>query len=320
MAFSIVYGTGSLMYTEARENMAIQFPESIIALCPQCDLVLLKQVDPKVLYALGSEFNVCESPFGCVATKWRLCNWAFNRENMCRFDIHNKVTVTFGCYDTLYSFEKDFAALLTPPTHRQHFICIIIRRTVNWKTMVHMCSVFQIQYPTYKASQCCDQNDIVLMGWQRFSNVLFSSQLEIVDTLKLPIPLPSNECCNTITSYNHDPFYIARYVMGKFSNQGLKKMPKRVFKNNETSEQCSTKMGQEVSAPLENKCDSKPNGALEIKPNNTFDNKEADEANPFFIEPVHAEKKETLPRSRHVSKPSEDGIEDWVLTTITVEE
>ena len=215
MAFSVVYTNGSLECEHVvAESLALQFPESLQALCPGCDVVLLTDVNPKVLQAMGSEFTVRDTQFGGgVATKWTITDWAAHRQTMCRFDIHHKVTVTFGFYSTLYSLENDLPLLLQQPMYSQHFVCIMIPRSLNWQTMVQVCShVLQIQYPSYRACHCKAQDNIVLMGWQRGSAVAHSELMQVYNCLHLHTPMPTS-ACNIVSTFNSFPVYILQFVM-----------------------------------------------------------------------------------------------------------
>lgn len=223
MSFSVVCGSGKLeVDTESLvESVALQYPESVQSVCPGCDLLLLTDVHPQIMYALGSEFTVSDTHFGgAVATKWTITNWTESRQNMCRFDIHHKVTVTFGVYSTLYSLENDMRILSAKPRHYQHFICLVIARSLNlnWQTMVYMCSsVLQIQYPTFKASQCQANSSIVLMGWQRGSAVSYRAPLVVYDSLQLHTPVRTSKMCLSVKSFNSCPVYVLSFVMRSLS-------------------------------------------------------------------------------------------------------
>ena len=214
MAFSIVYGNGSLECEEP--TVALQFPESVQILCPNLDLLLLKDVHVQVYYALSGEFTVCETQFGCVATKWSITNWTTHNLGLCRFDIGHKVTVTFGYYSTLYSLEHDMRLLCEKPRYRQHFICLVIRRCINWQVMVQLCSrVLQIQYAMYSAGQTQVQEDIVLLGWQRFAAVEWSAPLHIEPCLLLNVPFRPgvSTCVPLVKMFNSKPVYVSSHVM-----------------------------------------------------------------------------------------------------------
>ena len=212
--FTVLYGEGCLECVEYQETVALQFAESVMALSPQVDLVLLKNVDPKVLYSLGSEFMVCETKFGCVGTKGTLSHCTENQANLCRFNIDNWATVTFAYYDSLFALEKDLPVLCQPPFYVAHLFCVVIRRTVNWKTMVYKCSrALQIQYPKYPAAQCTEQEDIVLLGWQRYASCSTAS-LQIHKALPLTVPLVVSTCPDSrnVKTFNSKPVYVATYT------------------------------------------------------------------------------------------------------------
>jgi hypothetical protein len=224
MSFFVVYGNGELECNDFYESVALQYPESLNIVCPGCDLLLLTDVHPQVLYALGSEFTVSDTLFGgAVATKWTISNWTENRKHMCRFDIHHKITVTFGMYSTLYNLENDMPVLTLKPCYFQHFVCIVIPRTLNWQKMVQMCSyVLQIQYPVFSKYQCQAQRNIVLMGWQRGSVTSYSAPLEMYNSLQLHTPIRDPRLCTSITRFNQFPVYILYFVMKSQSRQKLK--------------------------------------------------------------------------------------------------
>lgn len=236
MAFSFVYASGELQcqsnYLENNdlaESVALQFPESLQVVCPACDLAFITRVHPKVFCALSSEFTVSETLFeSAVATKWTITNWSVNRPHMCRFDIHHKVTVTFGVYPTLYSLENDLACLTETPRYSQHFMCLVIPRSLNWQTMVQLCTqLLQIQYPTYPVMNCKMQQDIVLVGWQRGSSVKHSDLMQVYDSLLLHTPMSFAPCHNKITEFNSAPVYCLRYIMK--SKPRVQPKQRRVF-------------------------------------------------------------------------------------------
>lgn len=218
MAFTVFHGSGALQHDgDEAMQQALQYPESVQQVCPGVDLLLLTDVHPQIFYSLGSEFNVSDTPFGaCVATKWTITKWSENRLCMCRFDVGRKITVTFGSYSTLYHFENDLNVLSEKPHYPQHFVCIVIQRSLNWKYMVQLCSrVLQIQYPCYTASQCptnTNQN-IVLIGWQRYSAVSHYFPLQVLSPLKLQSPVQHHLSCQPITQFNTSPVHVLYYVM-----------------------------------------------------------------------------------------------------------
>lgn len=228
MAFTVFHGSGALQYDgDEAMQQALQYPDSVQQVCPGVDLLLLTDVHAQVFYALGSEFTMSETQFGaCVATKWNITNWSENRPCMCRFNIGSKVTVTYAYYSALYQLEHDLGVLSQKPHFSQHFICIVIQRTFNWKTMVQLCSrVLQIQYPTYNANQCptLDEPNIVLIGWQRFSTVARLLPLQVFSGLQLRDPVQHQQSCRQITEFNSSPAYVLSYVMQSVSTPRLKK-------------------------------------------------------------------------------------------------
>lgn len=303
--FTVFYGQGvleSLVYREAAEAVALQFADSVTALCPQCDLILLKNVDPQVLYSLGSEFTVCETKFGCVGTKGTLSHCTHNQENLCRFSVDNWATVTFACYDSLFALERDLATLCQPPFHLAHLLCVVIRRTVNWKTMVYKCSrALHIQYSEYPASQCQAQDDIVLLGWQRYSPC-YTESLKMYKALPLIIPLLVSGCPDSrnVKTFNSKPVYVACYTKPVKNNKPAVRTKQFRSKTLASVNPPVITSEQPLTAePLQDV--EKESSPVSSKKPNFFQD------NPFNTQEVE-------------KKQEPEVMEEWVLTAVYIEE
>ena len=322
MSFSVYFGSGALQTLGDNVlQQALQFPESVQRVCPGVDLLLLTDVHSQVFYALGGEFTVCDTLFGgCVATKWNVTNWTENRSSMCRFDINNKVTVTFGHYSTLYNLENDFATLSQKPHYFQHFICLVIQRSLNWKAMVILCSrVLQIQYPTFTAGQCpvVSADNIVLMGWQKYSAVSYSAPLLIEPCLPLSTPVPNSGTCWPVTKFNPQPVYVLSYVMFTPRVRALKKPMK--LKQQHQELQLQEQEQQEQNVQLQEQKQQEQNVQLQEqkqqKQNVQLQEQKQQEQNVQLQEQKQQEQNVQVqePNGHTFLEPSED---EWVITIV----
>lgn len=310
MSFSVVYGCGALECLEPEvESVALQFPDSMHAVYAS-DLLLLTEIHPQVLYALGSEFTVSETQFGgAVATKWTITNWTQQRPHMCRFDMNHKVTVTFGFYPTLYSLENDMAILSAKPRHKQHFVCLVIPRSLNWQAMVYMCcSVLQVQCPYHHPSRA--QDDVLILGWQRGSAVSYSAPLRFHDFLPLLSPVPGSSPCSLITQFNSQPVYILTYIMASGASTPHYKRRRLCVVTPETSlhetepvvTECKIDISEEVQ-------DSEVERWLTTLP-----------PPPQTLERTASERTASERRPPTPTVPKHKEEEDWVLTVLYDEE
>jgi hypothetical protein len=214
MAFKVVLCDGRLggalhRFPELQDSAGLQFVDSVLSLYPGCDILLTTHVNINVFNALSEEFTTCATQFGCVSTKKIITDWETRTPNVCRFNMNNTVTMTFGVYESLYSLEKDMPVLQSKPCYSQHFICLILKRSLNWRAMVNICcSVLQIQLPVYKASQCASSPDIVLMGWQKTVSLLWSEGV-LCPAMKL-IPTMYHNRWHQIKTFNTSPVYLYR--------------------------------------------------------------------------------------------------------------
>ena len=308
MTFTVVFSSGSIdsNYASLEESAGLQFSDSVVNLFPDCDLLLLTDVNQSVFHSLSSEFTINATAFGSVCTKQTLNHWMIQTPTCSRFNV-NAYTVTFGKYNSLYSLENEMQLLQSVPFYRAHFFCLVLQRCSNWRAMLyHCCSILQIQFPQYQKKKCHFSPYIVLMGWQRPAPLLCSQPLLIFSPLQLirPLQVDSGLCNQWMRTYNDYPVYV--YIS----------CPSNVV---------SPKKKWPLLAP------SNKSVAVEMKLTGTSQSQEEEGFNPFVCDELRAKVVDSNKQSVDVAsnkqsvdvasnKQSEDTIEDWVLTAVCIEE
>lgn len=328
MAFIALYTDGELSNVPVRKrcSTSVQFVDSVYQICPQVNLLFLKNAGPQVVRALQVDFHVCETPFGCVATKWNVTHWN-TTDTMCRFNVHSSVTVTFGYYESLYALENDLPLLQEVPVFREHFFCVVVRRCLNWKSMVNICTkILQLEFPPYQASRSYQGTDIVLMGWQRGVTVMWRNPLVISDPLKY-VSHRLFKCWRLYKKYNDSPVlqFWSAYPYPLYFPWARKKKYRQVRRQEESklesipipaivTEVASTATTTGPSSPTAknpNTCSTPPTSTIPTS-SDTVD----DLADIYFSTAHESLISHSTPHVRHTS----EDIEEWVLTAVCIEE